>query len=66
MPQAQQVAAGQGGAAAAAATARSIYFLTENLFGACDDLAVVQDIIGRLATGGRPTAFPRWPDIRWS
>ena len=51
LPQAQQVAAGQGGAAAAAATGQTVYFLTENLFGACDDLAVVQDILARLANG---------------
>ena len=51
LPQAQQVAAGQGGAAAAAATGQTVYFLTENLFGACDDLAVVQEILARLANG---------------
>ena len=52
LPQAQQAAAGRGGAAAAAAaTAQTVYFLTENLFCACDDLAVVQDILGRLASG---------------
>ena len=53
LPQAQQVAAGQGGAAAAAATGQTVYFLTENLFGACDDLAVVQDILARLANGSQ-------------
>jgi len=51
LPQNQQVAAGQGGAAAVAATAQTVYFLTDNLFGACDDLAVVQDILARLANG---------------
>ena len=66
LPEDQQVAAGRGGAAAAASTAQTIYFLTENLFGACDDLAVVQDILARLATGGQPAAFPRLPRIKWS
>ena len=61
LPQAQQVAAGQGGAAAAAATAQTVYFLTENLFGACDDLAVVQEILARLVNGSRPAAFPKSP-----
>ena len=51
LPQGQQVAAGQGGAAAAAATVQTVYFLTDNFFGACDDLAVVEDILGRLADG---------------
>ena len=54
LPANQQVAAGQGGAAAAAAMGQTVYFLTENLFGACDDVAVVQDVLGRLATG-RPS-----------
>ena len=53
LPQAQQAAARQGGVAAVTATARTIYFLTENLFGACDDLAVVQEILARLATGSQ-------------
>ena len=53
LPQGQQVAAGQGGAVAAAATAQTVYFLTENFFGACDDLAVVQDILARLANGSQ-------------
>jgi hypothetical protein len=51
LPQGQQVAAGAGGAAVAASTSQTIYFLTQNLFGACDDLAVVQEILGRLANG---------------
>jgi hypothetical protein len=51
LPAAQQVAAGQGGAASAAATAQTIYFLTDSLFGACDDLAVVQEMLARLAAG---------------
>jgi hypothetical protein len=51
LPQAQQVAAGQGGAAAAAATGQTVYFLTPNLFCACDDLGVVRDILDRLAGG---------------
>jgi hypothetical protein len=51
LPQAQQVAAGQGGAAAVAETGQTVYFLTENLFAACDDLAVVRDILARLAGG---------------
>ena len=53
LPQDRQVAAAQGGAAAAAATDQTIYFLTDSLFGACDNLAVVQDILARLA-GGNP------------
>jgi hypothetical protein len=53
LPQGQQVAAGQGGAEAAAATAQTVYFLTANLFGACDDLSVVQSILGRLASGSQ-------------
>ena len=53
LPQGQQAAAGRGGAAAAAATGQTIYFLTENLFGACDDLAVVRDILARLVNGGQ-------------
>ncbi len=51
LPQAQQVAAGRGGVAAAAKMGQTVYFLTDNLFGACDDLAVVQDILGRLKNG---------------
>jgi hypothetical protein len=51
LPQNQQAAAGQGGAAGAAATEPTIYFLTNNLFGACDDLSVVRDILARLANG---------------
>jgi hypothetical protein len=54
LPKDQQVAAGRGGAAAAASTGQTIYFLTENLFGACDDLTVVQDILARLAVAGQP------------
>ena len=44
---------GGGGAAAAAATAHTIYFLTDNLFGACDDLAVVKDMLARLVNGSQ-------------
>ena len=33
--------------------AQTVYFLTNNLFAACDDLAVVQDILARLASGGQ-------------
>ena len=51
LPQAQQAAAARGGAAAAATTGQTVYFLTENLFGACDDLTIVQDILARLAKG---------------
>jgi len=53
LPQNRQVAAAQGGAAVAAATDQTIYFLTDSLFGACDNLTVVQDILARLA-GGNP------------
>ncbi|MGA2256900.1 MAG: hypothetical protein ABSG53_19790 [Thermoguttaceae bacterium] len=53
LPQGQQVAAGRGGVVAAAATGQTIYFLTENLFGASDDLAVVQEILTRLANGSQ-------------
>jgi len=50
LPEGEQVAAGQSGVAAVA-TAQTIYFLTANLFGACDDLAVVREILSRLASG---------------
>ncbi|MEI8373603.1 MAG: hypothetical protein WCJ35_12320 [Planctomycetota bacterium] len=53
LSQDQQVATGKGGAAATAATGQTVYFLTENFFGACDDLAVVQDILTRLVNGGQ-------------
>jgi hypothetical protein len=53
LPQNQQVAAGRGGAAAAASVAQTIYFLTDNLFGACDDLTVVQEMLARLVNGGQ-------------
>ena len=51
LPQNQQAATAPGGAAAAAATGQTVYFLTDNLFGACDDLAVVRDILVRLVNG---------------
>jgi hypothetical protein len=53
LPQAQQVAAGQGGAGAVAATGQTVCFLTEKLFAACDDLAAVRDILARLVNGGQ-------------
>jgi hypothetical protein len=51
LPQNMQAAAGQGGAAAAVVRQPTIYFLANNVFGACDDLAVVQGILGRMANG---------------
>lgn len=53
LPQDQQVAAGKGGATAAAAVGQTVYFLTDNLFGACDNLAVTQDILARLVNGNQ-------------
>jgi len=51
LPEGEQVAVGQSGVAAAAATAQTVYFLAGNLFGACDDLAVVREVLARLANG---------------
>ena len=51
LPQGQQVAAGQGGAAAASSMGQTVYFLAKDIFSACDDLAVVQDMLARLANG---------------
>ena len=59
LPQAQQTAAQLGGTTpaaappAAAATTQTVYFLTDSLFAACDNLAVAQEILGRLANGTR-------------
>jgi hypothetical protein len=64
LPQNQQAAAGQAGAAAGAVTQPTIYFLTDNLFGACDDLAVVQDILGRLAKGKKAGSLSEVPGYK--
>ena len=53
LPAEKQAAAARGGAAAApAATSLTVYFLTDSVFCACDDLNVAKDIIGRLVGGG--------------
>ena len=59
LPQTQQVATAQGGAATVAATSQTVYFLAENLFGACDNLAVVRDILARLVNGGQADSLSR-------
>jgi hypothetical protein len=52
LPAAQQAAAARGGAAAApATTSLTVYFLTKEVFCACDDLTVAKDMIGRLVGG---------------
>jgi hypothetical protein len=52
LPAARQAAAARGGAAAGpAATSLTVYFLTKEVFCACDDLAVTKDIISRLVGG---------------
>ncbi len=52
LPAALQAAAGAAGAAAApAATSLTVYFLTDSVFCACDDLNVTKDIIGRHISG---------------
>jgi hypothetical protein len=52
LPAAMQAAAARGGAAAApAATSLTVYFLTNSVFCACDDLEVTKGIIGRLSGG---------------
>ncbi len=52
LPAGQQVAAAQGGGAASVAANRTIYFLTQNFFCACDNLSVVQGILEHLVKGG--------------
>ncbi len=61
LSQDQQVAAGKGGTTATAAMGQTVYFLTENFFGACDDLAVVQDILTRLVNSGQADSLSQVP-----
>jgi hypothetical protein len=49
VPVVNAAAAGPGGAAPAVVFEKTIYFITNDWFGACDDYTVLNDIISRLA-----------------